>query len=142
MLTVATMLIERSNTHDASKLLLPEREAFAKATANLRGTTYGSDEYRSSLRAMGPALEHHYANNAHHPEFFEMKNDEGDVINDPISLMNLVDLVEMVCDWVAATKRHDDGDIAKSLEINAKRFRISPQLIQIIGNTVRELFGE
>ena len=46
--------------------------------------------------------------------------------------MTLFDLLEMLCDWVAAVRRHDNGDINKSLEINQKRFNISPQLQQIL----------
>ena len=53
-----------------------------------------------------------------------------------ISQMNLIDIVEMLCDWLAATKRHDDGDIMKSIEINEKRFRYSGELKQILINTV------
>ena len=39
--------------------------------------------------------------------------------------MTLVDLVEMLADWKAATERHDDGDLAKSLEIQRERFGLS-----------------
>ena len=45
----------------------------------------------------------------------------------------------MLCDWKAATLRHDDGDIQKSLDINAERFKLSPQLKQILKNTVEEM---
>lgn len=41
-----------------------------------------------------------------------------------------------VCDWKAAVMRHADGDINKSVEINTKRFNISPQLVAIIKNTI------
>lgn len=43
-------------------------------------------------------------------------------------------------DWKAATERHADGDILKSLEINRVRFGISDQLAQILQNTVDELW--
>lgn len=58
-----------------------------------------------------------------------------------INGMNLVDVLEMVCDWVAACKRHNDGDPWKSLEINTKRFAISPQLSTVIGNTIKQIQG-
>jgi hypothetical protein len=45
----------------------------------------------------------------------------------------------MFCDWKAATMRHNDGDIRKSIEINKKRFKMSEDLAQIFRNTV-ELF--
>jgi hypothetical protein len=53
--------------------------------------------------------------------------------------MNLVDLVEMLCDWKASSTRHNDGNIRKSIEINAERFGINQQLVKILENTA-ELF--
>jgi hypothetical protein len=53
-----------------------------------------------------------------------------------VSSMNLFDLLEMIIDWLAATKRHNDGDIQKSIEINGVRFDMSDQLVQIFYNTV------
>lgn len=119
-------LIVRSANHDQSKLLNPEKPIFDLVTDKLKHSTYGSDEYKERLKEMKPALDHHYANNRHHPEHFE----------NGIDGMNLIDLIEMFCDWKAATLRHADGDIIKSIEINAKRFNISPQLKQILQNTV------
>ena len=45
-------------------------------------------------------------------------------------------LLEMLCDWIAATKRHNNGDIRKSIEINQKRFGYSDELKQILFNTL------
>lgn len=56
-----------------------------------------------------------------------------------INKMSLLDLVEMVSDWKAATMKHADGDIRKSLEINKERFGISDQLAKIIENTISEM---
>ena len=42
----------------------------------------------------------------------------------------------MFCDWYAATMRHADGDIMKSIDINEERYGINPQLSQIFRNTV------
>ena len=53
--------------------------------------------------------------------------------------MSLLDLIEMLADWKAATARHADGDILKSIEINKKRFEIPDQLVGIFLNTLREL---
>lgn len=112
--------------HDESKLQEPEKSLFDKYTPLLRGTVYGSDEYKQYLQEMGAALEHHYAYNSHHPEHFE----------NGIDGMNLIQLVEMFCDWKAASLRHATGSMAGSLEINALRFFISPQLLSIFKNTV------
>lgn len=126
----ADILKYRGIVHDASKLRSPEKEAFDEVTPKLKGLTYGSEEYRASLRALKPAIAHHYANNSHHPEHFE----------NGISGMNLFDVIEMVMDWKAATERHADGDIHKSLVINIDRFKIEPQLASILKNTIKEMF--
>lgn len=125
-------LSERADLHDESKLLSPEKECFDEITPLLEGLTYGSEEYKATLERMKPAIKHHYESNRHHPEYF----DNG--IND----MNLIDLIEMICDWKAASERHADGDIYKSLMINKERFGISDQLLQILRNTVDDLIGE
>jgi len=53
--------------------------------------------------------------------------------------MNLLDLVEMVCDWVAASQRKEGTDILKGMIINQKRFDIDDQLFCVIMNTVEYL---
>ncbi len=122
-------LCSRGINHDASKLEDPEKSVFDEYTPKLKGSTYGSEEYKGFLKGMGDGLQHHYANNRHHPEHFE----------DGISDMNLIDVFEMLADWKVATERHDDGDITKSLVIQAQRFDISPQLQSLLYNTVRDM---
>jgi hypothetical protein len=115
----------RAQNHDASKLEEPELSAFTIHTENLAGCTYGSHQYDKFLEALKPALDHHYANNSHHPEHY--KNGLED--------MTLVDLIEMFVDWKAATLRHNDGNLRKSIEHNSKRFNMNPQLTKIFENT-------
>jgi hypothetical protein len=126
---VTYALLFRSKAHDKSKLEPEEKETFDRVTPKLRGLTYGSDEYKACIAEMGEALKHHYAVNPHHPEHYD----------DGIAGMSLLDVVEMFCDWRAASQRHTDGDFAKSLEINRKRFAISDQLASIFENTRLEL---
>lgn len=121
----AIELINRGAAHDASKLQEPEKGYFDIETPNLKGLVYGSEEYRESCRRLKPALDHHYANNSHHPQFYE----------NGINGMNLFDLVEMFFDWKASGERTEDGDIFKSIEINAERKGMSKQLKQIFINT-------
>ena len=123
-------LLRRGEQHDQSKMQQPEVAAFTQYTPQLAKSTYGSPEYQQFLDAMKPTLQHHYANNRHHPEHYK------DGIND----MNLIDIIEMLCDWKAASERHNDGNIRKSIEINANRFGISPQLVKILENTADILF--
>ena len=124
-------LTTRGVEHDRLKLEPPEVEIFTEYTPKLAGSTYGSEEYNGFLKAMNVALQHHYANYRHHPEHFAKG------IND----MNLVDIVEMLCDWKAATMRHNDGNLLKSIEINAQRFGYDDQLKQIFINTAK-MFDE
>ena len=56
-----------------------------------------------------------------------------------ITGMSLIDVLEMLIDWKAATLRHNNGDILKSIEINQKRFGYSDDLKKILLNTVKEL---
>jgi len=123
---IVVELLKRAEKHDASKLLSPEVETFVECTPKLRNLEYGSDEYKRTLEEMAPALEHHYAKNRHHPEHFP----------DGMSGMNLIDLVELFCDWKAASARHSTGNLKKSVEINADRFKMSPQLKSIFENTI------
>ena len=125
-------LFRRSLKHDLSKLKEPEKSLLDIYTHKLRETTYNSKEYKQYLKELKPALDHHYSHNRHHPEYF----------NNDFSKMNLVDLTEMICDWMAATMRHADGDIYKSLEINRKRFNIPDVLVKILKNTVDDILSE
>jgi hypothetical protein len=119
----------RGVQHDASKLETPEVELFAEHTLQLANLSYNSDEYKASLEALKPALDHHYAVNRHHPEHF----------NDGVNDMTLIDIIEMFCDWKASTLRQHDGNLLKSIEQNAERFKIEGQLKQIFVNTARML---
>jgi hypothetical protein len=56
--------------------------------------------------------------------------------------MTLLDLLEMLIDWKAASERHASGDIRRSLEINAGRFEIGDDLKGILAHTIEELWGE
>jgi hypothetical protein len=123
------LLKVRVECHDQSKLGDVEKKIFDIYTPKLKATTYGSDQYKEFLAEMSVALKHHYENNSHHPEHFE----------NGIDGMTLIDLLEMVCDWKAATERHADGSIAASLIINKERFKISDQVSNILENTCKQM---
>lgn len=123
-------ILSRMQNHDATKLRSPEKEIFDVYTPKLKDSTYGSDEYKVFLKEMKVALDNHYALNSHHPEHY----------TDSIDGMDLIDLIEMLCDWKAATERHADGSIDKSIIINKDRFGMSEQLVKIFQNTVKRLF--
>ncbi len=121
--------LNRAICHDYSKLNEPEKSFFDEFTPKLAGSTYGSDEYKSFLSQLKVGLDHHYAHNSHHPEHYP----------DGVNGMDLFDVLEMLMDWKAATERHNDGDIMKSIIINKERFKISEQLAQILTNTITNM---
>ncbi len=102
-------LLDRGEKHDLSKLQDPE--------------------YLDQLKQFQSALDHHYANNRHHPEHHFLG----------IRGMNLVDVVEMFCDWFASSKRQNDGNLHLSIKKGADRFKMSDDLKCIFENTVELL---
>ena len=123
-------LAERAINHDASKLSAHEKHAFdwlttLKARKDVH-EGYWSVEYQKTLDRIAPALRHHYGVNRHHPEHFA----EG------VNGMNLIDLLEMLCDWADASNRQPDGDLRVSIDVGRRRFGIDDQLASILLNTV------
>jgi hypothetical protein len=141
-------IAHRALVHDWSKLEPPEREMFDEFTPKLRDLEYGSPEYKAATKAMGPALEHHYEHNPHHPEYYGERGIRG---------MSLLDLVEMLVDWQAASERvksvrppmpaapgrpeapQYDSNIERSILLNKERWGYSDELAEILINTAREL---
>ena len=131
-------LNERWEKHDNSKLAPPEKEAFDRMTPILATLTYGTEEYKDSVRQLGPALQHHFEHNDHHPEHYP----------GGVSEMSAMAIIEMVCDWRAAserTKQRADGDeymkrtFADGLKYNQERFGYSDDVASIIWATAKEL---
>jgi hypothetical protein len=119
----------RAHGHDQSKLVAPEREVFDEFTPKLKDSTYGSEEYKAFLGGMGEGLAHHYAENDHHPEHFP----------NGVQDMDLLQVVEMLCDWKAATLRHADGNLRRSIAQNAERFGYGSELERLLLNTAVSL---
>lgn len=105
-------LFRRGITHDISKYSKDEAPYFEKSLQKLRNLEYGSEEYKGAIKSLGPALYHHYKVNSHHPEYH----------NGNIDAMSPLDLIELLCDWKAAGRRHKTGNMMQSFEINRKRF--------------------
>ena len=122
----ARQLENRSKVHDDSKFKSPEKELFDQWTPELKQRAFGSDYYKQALDAMGEGVQYHYKANRHHPEHFE----------NGVNGMTLIDLVEMFCDWIAAAEaRKTSVDLNHAQE----RFNLSPQLVEIFVNTLRDI---
>lgn len=128
---VITNLTQRAFAHDASKLQEPELTGFASLTTKLKDVTFGTPEYAKALEEAKPVIEEHYKKNDHHPEHHVLG----------VADMNLMQIIEMLCDWKAASLRTKDGNIWKSIDFNTKRFYISDQLRDVLENTAEALWG-
>jgi hypothetical protein len=124
---VVSALVERAVIHDFSKFGPQELGPYAAMQTRFSKAEYGSEEYNACCRAIKPALDHHIHSNTHHPEFYP------NGIND----MDLLDVVEMVCDWIAASQRAG-GDTLR-LDLQRERFGIGEQLYGIICRTAHAL---
>lgn len=126
MYAFAAQLHARSMVHDKSKLEEPEKSILYKNTMEYKQYKIGTPEYKAHLKKkVKVALDHHYAMNSHHPEHYK----------NGVSGMDLLDIVEMFCDWMVACKEHGDGDIVYSIMENKIRFGYSDELTQILVNT-------
>lgn len=129
MAELCERLALRAELHDASKLVEPEKSAFDAHAPERSRCVYGSEKYNGHLAELQAALVHHYAHNSHHPEHYR----------DGVDGMSLLDLIEMFCDWKAASEKHRNGSLARSIQINRERFQLSEQLLRVFENTRREL---
>lgn len=103
-------LYSRALNHDLSKFSDAEWPYIEMHGQALNDVIYGSDEYKARLKALEPQREHHYKHNRHHMEYY----------TDGAAGMTLIDLLEMLCDWKAASERRPDGDLLRSIEVNRK----------------------
>jgi hypothetical protein len=117
----------RAKNHDLSKLEEPEFSGFVEMNGSLSATEYMSEDYQKHLRET--VIAEHWRNNRHHPEYHSAG------IND----MNLIDLIEMFCDWKVASDATKGRSLQQSILVNTSRFNISPQLAKILENTRKDL---
>jgi hypothetical protein len=122
-------LRRRGFAHDRTKFQEPEFSAFVSTRDDFKKANYGTPEYKACVDRIKPAVDHHYQNNRHHTGYHE------DGIND----MSLIDIIEMICDWHAASRRSPDQSEIEGLEKALSKYGISEQLQQIIVNTYGEL---
>jgi len=123
-------ILDRATTHDASKLSTQEKELFDKYTPRLKEVKFVNDQegYEKQKEDLADALEHHNQINRHHPEYHKQGIED----------MNLVDIIEMIVDWKAASERQPDGNVLNSIDKLKERFKITKQLVNILKNTVRD----
>jgi hypothetical protein len=129
LVEVIGRLADRAREHDQSKLVEPELSGFDQYTAQLSSLRYGSPEYAQSLQGLQSTLDHHYAHNDHHPQ-----HHEGGIHD-----MDLLQLLEMLADWRAATERTTGGSLRESIRLNAERFGYDEAFQALLTRTAENL---
>lgn len=119
----------RGIAHDRTKLLPVEFNAFVKTRPKFKKANYGSREYQECVEMIKPSIEHHYKHNRHHTAFH--KNGFAD--------MNLLDILEMLADWRAASRRSPDLSLKDSLPIAYKKYNIPTNMQRHIEATLKYL---
>lgn len=122
---ISEKIRDRGAIHDDSKTKPGEVELYAQYAPMLWRAEYESPEYKEIARKMMPAIRHHFRMNRHHPEHH----------GDGVDGMCLLDLIEMLCDWKAASMRGDRGSFADGMDTNKEKYGIDDQLWSILENT-------
>lgn len=124
------LLIRRAENHDKSKLEEPELSWWKEMDKEPR-YPYGSEEYKQKIKRWNKVFKHHYQYNRHHPEHYEYG----------VSEMTLIDIVEMMCDWLGYKDTTTVTEALKVCDEQMARYDISEELRQIIFNTLLRYYS-
>lgn len=118
----------RAVEHDLSKLLAEEFDGFVAINRVAREHPYGSEEYKAALKN-NDVINLHFSRNRHHPEFYE----------NGVAGMGLLDMIEMVCDWKAASEVYGVTSFQDALRIQVGRFSLTEEQVWLINMIVEEI---
>ena len=118
-------IYNRAIQHDASKLREPELSMWKKMDEEPR-YQYGTKEYEDKIVRYKHLFDLHYENNPHHPEHFQ----------NGISDMTLIDLMEMLCDWISYKDNIRASEAIAMVEKQSKRFGYSDEIKNMLINTL------
>lgn len=123
-------LKKRGECHDASKFNLPERKPYIYLSWWHKCKNEGIDyNYPANVETeVNAAIEHHKKINLHHPESHKDVND-----------MELLDIVEMVCDWTAMAQEYRNKSCYSYAIENINNWSFSNDKINEIFFVIAEL---
>lgn len=78
-------------------------------------------------------FDEHYSNNRHHPEYFQIHNNKD-------FEMDLLDLLEMLCDWCGYRDYITYTDASDLVEQQCKRYNFSTEIKDLLLNTLKNNF--
>ena len=120
-------LRKRGFGHDRTKLEEFEFDAFVSTRPKFKKANYGTKEYKECTEAIKPAIDHHYSHNRHHTGYHEGGFED----------MNLMDILEMLADWKAASRRSPDLSFEDSLPRAFKKYKIPDNMQKHILSTIK-----
>ena len=130
MNTFVQLLLKRAINHDRSKLEEPELSWWKEMDKEPR-YPYGSEEYKQKIKRWDKVFKHHYKYNRHHPEHYGYG----------VSEMTLVDIVEMMCDWLVYKDTITISEALKVCDEQMKRYNIPDGVRQVIFNTLLRYYS-
>jgi hypothetical protein len=126
LIRVVEALHVRIMSHDQSKLSRPEVKLFSELLPDISSPPRkGTFAHAKMIKSLNSAMDKHYANNRHHPEHHR----------NGIDNMDMVDLLEMLCDW-KAVEGSGEFTIGELLEDARERHGIGEQLYNVLANTI------
>jgi len=117
----------RTAVHDNSKFKMDELNGYSECANEFNTHPFDSPGERALREKLAPVMTLHKTRNRHHPEYHA----------DGIDGMDLMDLLEMLCDWKSASERTPGDSLKKALPILQAKYNITPQLLNILENTLK-----
>ena len=109
-------LLKRAIVHDVDKFRWKTLKYFVLNYFNFKNVEFNSEEYKNILKQIQSIVELHYKKNRHHPEHFS------NYFN-----MEEIDKLEMLADWISASKLQKNGNIYNSIKINQDKYKYSDE---------------
>ena len=128
---VMSEIMMRSANHDNSMMDPEEKRYLDEFIPVLSQNEPGSPEHKAALDQMLSGRDHHFQKNNHHLEHYGS-----------LSGMDLLDLIEWVCDQKAASMQDGNRNIVDRLNLYFKKYDFPVELIDMIHNTVKRYFIE
>lgn len=110
-------LLGKALKHDNSKFSKVETDIIAPCLKLFRNLPYGTMDYDKASEAVKLALNTHYQRNNHHPEHYTRYDHEHH--------MGMLDRIEMIVDWAAASRK--GIGVFKSIGLNKDRYGFDAQ---------------
>lgn len=129
-------LRKRAELHDDSKLEEPEISGWRAMDKEPR-YKYGTKEYFDKVNRYKWLIEQHWKSNRHHPEYWTLNPDKQN--------RDLIDIIEMLSDWLGySSKKPSYNEAKKLVEEQTKRYGLdkiedtdkNPPLYTLILNTL------